>query len=219
MMKEIWNRLDKDTKLGGIFGIIAIAAIIAEMALGAFTATAIVGGIKDIASTVVAVLVFIFAIRQFKKNSVKGFDAVFADEMDKIINKYSPVLNRNEKENGTYAGTFRYNIATKLTSISGSESGAYHLFFRVNSRQVSTIAFKITKTVFGERKELVSARVQRKIEKLFSESVTDVTVSSDEVRVTFREELKNDEDAVMLAQLVDCVLLICIVEYGPDKKQ
>lgn len=48
-MKKIADRIEIETLLGGIFGAIAIIAIIVEMALAGFDATAIAGGLKDIA--------------------------------------------------------------------------------------------------------------------------------------------------------------------------
>ena len=111
------RKIEKETLFGGIFGGIAIVAIIAEMILGGFSAEAIAGGIKDIAGTIVAVLVFIFAVRQFKKKNVKGFDETFNAEMQKIIVKYAPIIVAAEPEDGTYKDTMRFNLAAKLDSI------------------------------------------------------------------------------------------------------
>jgi hypothetical protein len=55
--------LGTETMLGGIFGIIAITAALLEMQTDAFSTASIFGGIKDIAGTMVAVMVFLIAIR------------------------------------------------------------------------------------------------------------------------------------------------------------
>ncbi len=65
-----------DKKLGGIFSTVAIIAIIAEMWLCGFSAEAIAGGIKDIAGTIVAVLVLFVAWSALhpKKDKTFNFD-------------------------------------------------------------------------------------------------------------------------------------------------
>ena len=65
-----------DKKLGGIFGTVAIVAIIVEMWLGGFSAEVVAGGIKDIAGTIVAVLVLFIAWSALhpKKNKNFNFD-------------------------------------------------------------------------------------------------------------------------------------------------
>ena len=210
------KKIGKETLFGGIFGIIAIVAILAEMILSGFSAQAIVRGIKDIARTIVAVLVFFFAVRQFMKKNAKGFDETFGAQMQKIIAKYAPIIVASEPEDGTYKDTMRFNLAAKLDSISTDDHGAYYLFFRIRHKQVSDVSFKVTKTVFGDRKEAVAARIQRKVEKLFSDVVAKVATSADDVKITFNRTLEKDEDAVILAQIVDCVLLVCVAEYRKE---
>lgn len=210
------RKIEKETLFGGIFGGIAIVAIIAEMILGGFSAEAIAGGIKDIAGTIVAVLVFIFAVRQFKKKNVKGFDETFNAEMQKIIVKYAPIIVAAEPEDGTYKDTMRFNLAAKLDSISTNDHGAYYMFFRAQHKQVPAVSFKVTKTVFGDRKETVAARIKGKVESLFSDDIAEVATAGDEVKITFNRTLETDEDAVMLAQIVDCVLLLSVAEYRKE---
>ena len=210
------KNMERETLFGGIFGGIAIVAIIVEMILGGFFAEAIAGGVKDIAGTIVAVLVFIFAVKQFKKKNVKGFDETFNAEMQKIIVKYAPVIVAAEPEEGTYQNTTRYNLAAKLDSISTSDHGAYYLFFRVQHNRVQTVSFKVTKTVFGDRKETVAARIKGKVENLFRNDVSEVAATGDEVKITFNRTLETDEDAAILAQIVDCILLLSVAEYGKD---
>ncbi len=210
------KKYEQETLFGGIFGGIAIVAVMIEMILGGFSAEAIVGGIKDIAGTIVAVLVFIFAVRQFKKKNVKGFDETFNAEMQKIIVKYAPIIIAAEPEDGTYKDFMRFNIAAKLDSISTNDHGAYHLFFRARRKNVLDVNFKVTKTVFGDRKETVAARIKGKVESLFSDSIAEVATSGDEVKISFSRTLETDEDAVILAQIVDCVLLLCVAEYRKE---
>lgn len=57
--------------IGGAFGVIAIVAIIVEMFLSNFTLDAIAGGTKDIASTLIAVVMLIVAIKALRPNNEK----------------------------------------------------------------------------------------------------------------------------------------------------
>ena len=55
-MKEFFKKLDTETKWGGIFGLIAIIAILAEMVIGGISPETIVAAVKDTAGTVVSVM-------------------------------------------------------------------------------------------------------------------------------------------------------------------
>jgi len=57
------KRLGTETILGGVFGIIAIVAALLEMQANGFSTLSFFGGIKDIAGTMVVVMVFLIAIR------------------------------------------------------------------------------------------------------------------------------------------------------------
>ena len=66
-MKEFFKKLDTETKWGGIFGLIAIIAILAEMVIGGISPETIVAAVKDTAGTVVSVMVFYIAVKHILK--------------------------------------------------------------------------------------------------------------------------------------------------------
>jgi len=66
----------------------------------------------------VAVMVFIIAVRHLFVKTATDFDGVFNAEMGKIITKYSPIISKDNNVAG------RYNIASNLDSILGKETGA-----------------------------------------------------------------------------------------------
>jgi hypothetical protein len=68
----MWKRIDLETKLGGLFGLIAITAIVIEMALNSFSSEVLITGIRDMAGTMVGVMVFIIAIKSITRNSLKN---------------------------------------------------------------------------------------------------------------------------------------------------
>ena len=79
-MKKIFKELELEVKLAGIFGIIAIIAILVEIILGGFTTESIVAGIKDLSGTIVAVLVFIIAAKSFRKDQPKNFQNIIQEK-------------------------------------------------------------------------------------------------------------------------------------------
>ncbi len=219
-MRKTIEKLGLETILGAIFGVIAIIAVIFEMQAANFDYPSIAGGIKDIAGTMAAVMVFVFAIKNIHIKNAKGFDNVLKEELEKILQKYSPIIQlHGEKEAGTYANTIRYDIANKLNAISTNAPGAFNLFFRITPEEVDSIEFKFTPTVFGDRHELVASRVQGKISIMFKEYISNIAPTTDHrVKITFANVLKNDKDALLLVQIIDCVLLICVSEYGIGKQ-
>ena len=89
-MKKIFAFLkDEDAVekiIGGVFGIVAIVAIIAEMILGSFNQEAIAGGIKDIAGTLITVVMLIVAIKALKPKKEEPFS--FEQEFKKGLNLF-----------------------------------------------------------------------------------------------------------------------------------
>lgn len=208
----MFKKIDKEVLFGGIFGIIAIGAALGEMIAGGISLESVLGTIKDIAGTLVAVMVFIVAIKHLLVRKPADFDGVFAAEMEKVISKYSPILAKDESVKG------RYKIASNLDSIVGKEPGAYYTMFDAVRR--NEIQFNISKTVFmGKSKEAfdelqqkISTQIGAKIKDSF-EMVDSYEITSKGVKLNFAYELKTNDDALQLAEIVDCVILLYFIEY------
>ena len=92
------KKMDKEILLGGVFGGIALVAAIAQMIIAGCTADAIAGGIKDVAGTMVAVLVFVIAIKQFLKDKPKkSFEDRMKGALDKWCDENSNMIVRSER--------------------------------------------------------------------------------------------------------------------------
>ncbi len=208
----MFKKIDKEILFGGIFGIIAIVAAIGEMIANGISASTVLGTVKDIAGTVVAVMVFIIAVRHLFIRKATDFDGIFKAEMEKIIIKYSPIISKDDNV------AARYKIATNLDSILGKEAGAYHTMFDINSR--TSIVFNISKTVFmGKSKDsfddiqqAISTQIGSKLKDSF-DIIDKFEITSKGVKLIFKEALKTNEDAVQLAAIVDCAILLYFVEY------
>lgn len=208
----MFKKIDKEILFGGILGIIAIVAAAGEMIANGISTATILGAIKDIAGTLVAVMVFIIAVRHLFVKKATDFDGVFEAEMKKIIAKYAPIISKDSSVEG------RYNIASNLDSILGKEAGAYHTMFDTNSR--TSISFNISKTVFmGKSKDSfddlqqrIATQIGSKLKDSF-DIVDKYEVTGKGFKLTFKEELKSNEDAVQLAEIVDSAILLYFVEY------
>jgi hypothetical protein len=80
------------------------------MAISKFDSGSIAGGVKDIAGTIIEVVMLVVAIKALrpKKKTVGGFEAKFHEEMEKVISKYSPLIEKDAAVQG------RYNIADNM---------------------------------------------------------------------------------------------------------
>ena len=114
----MFKKIDKEILFGGIFGIIAIVAAVGEMIANGVSAATVLGAVKDIAGTLVAVMVSIIAVRHLFVKKATDFDDVFNAEMEKIVTKYSPIISKDNNVAG------RYKIVSNLDSILGKETGA-----------------------------------------------------------------------------------------------
>ncbi len=209
------DKLDIQEKVwGGIFGGIAIIAAIAEMFFNGIDAAAVAGTIKDVFGTLIVIVLFITFIRQIPKKA-KDFKGIFKAEMEKNIAKYSPLIAIDSDIEG------RYKIASRLDAIYDNNPGAYHAFFDFDYE--TKIEFYISKTVFygrggsddefDELQGRIVSDVSRKIEKNFGEIVSECSKSDKGIKITFKNSLSSNEDAVKAAEIVDNVMLLLIAEY------
>ena len=208
----MFKKIDKEILFGGIFGIIAIVAAIGEMVANGISISTILGAIKDIAGTLVAVMVFIIAIKHLFVKKAADFDQVFYDEMENIVKKYSPII---EKDNVI---ANRYNIASNLDSILGKEAGAYHTMFELSSK--NDITFNISKTVFmgkskdnfAEQQTIIINSITAKITGEYEILNEKYKPIQDGFKLTFSKELLTPEDAIKVAEVIDKIILLYIVE-------
>ena len=69
----MFKKIDKEIVFGGIFGIIAVVAATGEMIISGISVATILSATKDIAGTLVAVMVFIIAIKHLFVKKTTGF--------------------------------------------------------------------------------------------------------------------------------------------------
>ena len=127
-MKEFFKKLDAETKWGGIFGLIAIVAILVEMILGGISPETIVAAVKDIAGTVVSVMVFVIAIKhilkQFKES--KNFEESLVSALENWKNDHSNMIVRKDiydiEHEGTPASCYSFGLKTNISDFYNSKA-------------------------------------------------------------------------------------------------
>ena len=119
-MKKFLAKLGTETLWGGIFGVIAIVAILMELFLNGFSVATITSAIKDVAGTVVSVMVFAIAIKQIIKQVQEG--KTFEECLEKALitwqKDHAAMIVRKEKydyehENAP-ATCFSFGLKTNL---------------------------------------------------------------------------------------------------------
>lgn len=213
-MKEFFKN-ETEKWLSAIGGIVSLVAIYFEMKFADFDAAAIAGGIKDIASTVIAILVLIVAVQALrpKKKNIEGFEAKFNEAMEKIILKYNPLISFYGIESTQkITDAYRYNIANKLDGISTKEPGGNNKFFRVKEG-LEGVEFSVSETVFPNRKEAVATRVSLRIKDAHNEFISEAVPSKEGFVLQLKKPLQGETDAETLSSIVDHILLLYIAEY------
>lgn len=213
-MKKLVERIGVETAFAGLFGLIAIVAVFFEMAIAGFDSASIAGGVKDIAGTIIAVVMLIIAIRALapKKKIVGGFEETFNKEMDKVISKYSPLI----QEDGSVKG--RYNIADDMSVLYQNIDCKYHRIFDFDYKgELSFIVSKTlfmgkTKNDFTELQTIIINSITSKITGEYDILNEKYKPIQDGFKLTFKQELLTPEDAVKVVEVIDKVILLYIVE-------
>jgi hypothetical protein len=132
--------------------------------------------------------------------------------MSSIINRYSPLVKKDD----SYPG--RYNLASKLSAIYDNETGAFHTFFDFNGE--SEISFYVRKQVFmgpskddfDDMKKKIISDIIRNIEGKY-DIVSKCANFNDGFKISFSRKLIDTEDAKKVVEVIDKVTLLYIAEY------
>ena len=97
------KRLGTEIILGGVFGIIAVTAALLEMNTNGFSTESIFSGIKDIAGTMVAVMVFLIAIQSlFPKKDKLSFEEKLAAALSDWQQSNSTLIVKSTDDEKTH---------------------------------------------------------------------------------------------------------------------
>lgn len=219
-MKKFFGILKDEDSIekivGGVFGAVAIVAAIVEMAIGGFDSAAVAGGVKDIAGTLITIVMLVVAINALrpKTEKITGFNQVFELEMNAVMEKYDPMVTYAGLESSkSFTDMMTYKIANKLDCVSGNASGAYNKLFRVKEG-ATQIDFSVSETVFPGRRESVAALIAGKIAKSHGDFIGKIEMTQDGFKMKFDCPLVTDDDARELGRVVDHILLLYLAEFS-----
>ena len=214
-MKKIFEKIELEKWLSALLGIVAIVAIFYEMKLANFDEASVAGAVKDIAGTIIAVVMLIVALDSLrnKKRKAKNFEEAFAKSFDRVIEKYAPVLSFfGEEEVQKLGKTLRYNIANRLDAISTKVPGGNNKFFRIKSH-IQEVEFSVSATVFADRKEVVASHIASRMKEAHSDFIEDTLPSKEGFLLKLKSPLLDKNDAEKMVDIIDHILLLYIAEY------
>ena len=206
-MKKIdFSEYDNFEKIGGgILGAVAIISAVLEMVFNGISVATVMAAIKDVSGTLIVVM----ALKKLFPQKQHGFANVFKEEMQAIIEKYSPIIKDASSEK------IEYQIADNLSCLYGKKEGNYHKWFTFSENDKS-ITFKTSKTVFfGRTAETHEAELEE-IALDIAKSVANYdcierfTGDKDAFTLFFKEALNSDESAKSLVEVIDKILLLYV---------
>lgn len=210
-MKKIdFSEYDNFEKIGGgILGAVAIISAVLEMVFNGISVATVVAAIKDVSGTLIVVMVLLVALKKLFPQKQHGFTNVFKEEMQVIIEKYSPIIKDASSEK------IEYQIADNLSCLYGKKEGNYHKWFTFSENDKS-ITFKTSKTVFFGRTAETHAAELEEIALDIAKSVANYdcierfTGDKDAFTLFFKEALNSDESAKSLVEVIDKILLLYV---------
>ena len=229
-MKEFFKRLDKETLLGGIFGVIAIVAIIVEMVLAGISAESVTAAIKDIAGTVVSVMVFIIAIKhilkQFKEsksfedNLKNALNNWYEDHSNMIVRKEKYDIEHKDQPASCYSFGLKTNISDFYDNKATNSTGCFVRMPMLKKENYANgnvlLKFYLNKGTFYEGVEMSDNDLKTafcKLNSLFCKFINSNPNLKDfadakektpqEINVTIKKPIETVEDIEKLVALID----------------
>lgn len=226
----MWRKINAETKIGGLFGIVALLATFMEVALNGFTATAIAGGVKDFAGTMVAVAVLWVAVKSLlPPKKPTDFDSALNEALEKWGERATPLVHKAID----YDDKIRYYLLTNMEKIftanedelkeiaekGAKNSGTFNgKFFDLVVGVNPSMSFFLNASTFRERAKsrvksyedtlmLLASQISDNINKNFGDFCK-ATSSKDAVTIKFIKRLTTIDDAERLVNLIEHVLTL-----------
>lgn len=214
-----------ERRLGATFGIITIAAALAELYSSGVNASAVFGTIKDISGTLVAIIVFFTIMNNLRKTN--NFRGSIEDRMNKVIAKYNPLVieevskeTDNTNKKNKLDRTICYGIASSNNVLFGG-SEKYIRFLEIASENPDKMEFLIRKTYFGDTEsnpynpEELAERIVSNLKSSFNRQKISYRKEDNEryrVVVSFNEiNINNEEGVDTIIDIIEKVLLLYVI--------
>ncbi|MBC7088423.1 hypothetical protein E8P77_12140 [Soehngenia saccharolytica] len=220
------EKFDRDERLlGGIFGIIAIIAAFSELLLSGLDAVSFAGAVKDIAGTLVAIIVFFTIMKNLTKEN--DFRGSIEGKMNEVIKKYEPLV-MEEKSNtddninrqNKLMRTICYGIASSSNVLFGGTAG-YVRFLEIESDNPDRMEFLIRKKFFGDSESTpynpreISERIVNNLRNSFPNYTISYRREDDDryrVIVSFNgNSMTNKEGIETIIDIIEKVILLYVI--------
>lgn len=203
---------EKHDILAGIFGVLAVIAIICEVAFGGFTKEGFVGGLKDLSGIFIDVLVLIVAASVLIRKPI-NFKEKFHEAMESLKKKYEPLLVEDKKE-----GVIRYNIASNSDALFSKPAKSPERIFELEENKPEKICFYVNKSFFnhvggtGYDPEKIASQIALRLQAYFKDYdiKTFPNNANYGIEVNFNRTLSNDDDINDLISLIDYTILLFV---------
>lgn len=223
------GKVNYETLWGGLFGLIAIAAAMAEMAFAGFSPDAVAGGIKDIAGTLIVVVVLLVAIRSILP---KRFELSFPERLEKALNEWkeanaSMIVQRDKDSLPNRLG---FGMRTDMRNFYlndplPSNAGWFVRLPLPTSNEYQEpgvcLEFHLNRGTFFEGMTLSSEEVTQKFDALnqlfcsfinarFGAMVC-ASGKKDTIKVVFKSPIESDEDIRLVIDVLNAMLQAYLV--------
>lgn len=209
MMKKFIE--EKHDLLAGIFAILALIAIVCEVALGGFTKEGFVGGLKDISGILIDVLVLVVAASVLIRKP-GNFKEKFNEAMDSLKIKYEPLLVEDKAE-----AVIRYNIASNPDALFAGKAKSPERIFELEQEKPEEIRFYINKSFFDRAGgtdydgEKIAAQIALRLQAAYKNYDVKAFPNGTNygIRVDFKRTLSSN-DIDELISLIDYAVLLFV---------
>ena len=225
--KSIWELIiENGDFLGGIFAVVALIAIIFEMAIAGFDNAAIASGVKDIAGTIVTVLVLFAFIPmrgfKFEKRMTKALEQWVSDNSNMLVhnkimdgtdpdNKYG--IGMRTDMNNYYSGSPSSNSIGVFVRLPKPDKAVY--------KNNPTIEFHLNKGTFFEGTALSKEELKQKYNILIEKFCTFITTkhngfvsatgSGQIITVQILKPIKSNKDIEELINVLNSMMQAYLV--------
>ncbi len=221
MNKINFGEFDSLDKVGGgVLGVFAIGGAIAEMIFSGVEPATIAGCIKDVAGTLIVVMVLIAALKRILPKH--GFEEVFEMEMKNVEERYEPAIRKGKDvQTEKTVRKYIYNIAEDLNCVTTGNPKNYNTEFFSIDESACRITFKVRKRVFkgnstdaatDELKNILTNVSERVSGRFGNTIISSCEKKDNEISFVYVKQITPEETAKKLAAVIDYVLLLYISE-------
>ena len=225
------DKIDVQEKiLGGIFGIIAIAASVCEMFAGGINAVSVFGMIKDVSGTLIVVIVMITMAKLIiPKKYEKSFEERLSNALESWVENNSNMAVHNEKMDGNnnYGIGLKTDMNEFYKEISSSKNIGWFVRLPIISKDNYEhggieINFHLNKgTFFGKGQEMSAEEENAEFSKLsalFSQFINQkfpdfasASGKNDNIKVVLKNPIISDDDIEKLIALINTMYTAYLV--------